>query len=94
MPRHNGSGGVYFSSRSGGGKISRRTRSASPYDKDHRREDWRVQPHEAPVEMGRKDGNTPRGGSTPQQPKPTTKGGSKSVETVRRRVVRSRSAPS
>jgi hypothetical protein len=45
MPRHDRSHGEHHTSAPGGGKLTRRTRTpGSGYDKDYRREDWRVQP--------------------------------------------------
>lgn len=45
MPRQDRSNGEHHTTRPGGGKLTRRTRTpGSGYDPAYRREDWRVQP--------------------------------------------------
>lgn len=87
MARHDRSHGEHHTTRPGGGKITRRSRTpGSGYDPAYRRADWNVQPL-ALVEMGRKGGSGATAQPKPQQPKPQPKGGSKPGGTVRRRVA-------
>lgn len=98
MPRHNHSGGMPgHPTRQKGGSERRAHNSKNTYDPFNRRADWQTQPDRrpalirtttlyipAPLTASRKNGTT----TTPQQPKPATKGGSKPIVTSRPKPVK------